>query len=420
MLNRIAKVLKKSNIARQMYRIYKGMDFSYLILQITPIIVKKTKFDFERINLLVPSINKEHFYGGASTAFKIFEEIIKKTNKHTKARIILTDAMPNKEAIREFSKYQLVSFDDDIDAKYQLLPVNNKYQKNIFVAENDKFIATAWWTAYSSQEIIRQQLKLYNQDYHKLVYIIQDFEPGFYNWSSHFVLAESTYRSEIPTIAIFNSSLLKSFFNAREYKFFKEYYFEPQMNEKLKRHIDLKTIKKKKQILIYGRPSVDRNSFSLIIEALKIIVYKEPDIHEWIFYSAGESHSDIALGNGVVLQSMGKLSLDDYARILKESAIGISLMISPHPSYPPLEMAYFGVLTITNNFANKDLSKWHQNIISIDILTPQNLYNTLIRVIEKYNNDCNIGWEGKSFIKYVNDETNFGFIDNLMNDMQNV
>lgn len=419
MLNKIANVLRKNNIARQIYRICKGIDFSNLILQITPIIVKKSKLDFERINILVPSINKEHFYGGVSTALRIFDEIIKKTNKDTKVRMILTDAMPNKEAINKFGKYKLVSCDDDIDAKYQLLPVNNKYQRNIFITENDKFIATAWWTAYSSQEIICQQLKLYNQDYHKMVYIIQDFEPGFYNWSSHFVLAQSTYRSEIPTIAVFNSSLLKSFFNDRDYRFFKEYCFEPKMNEKLKRHLGLKNIRKKKQILIYGRPSVDRNSFSLIIEALKILVCKLPDINEWILYSVGESHSDVALGNGVVIRSIGKLSLDDYASILQESAIGISLMISPHPSYPPLEMAHFGVLTITNSFANKDLSKWHQNIISVDILTPQNLCNTLCSVIEKYNNNCNIGWKGKSFIEYVSDETNFGFIDNLLKDMQN-
>ncbi len=142
------------------------------------------------------------------------------------------------------------------------------------------------------------------------------------------------------------------------------------------------------------------------------------DIHEWIIYSLGESHSDIALGNGVVLRSRGKLSLDDYARMLKESAIGISLMVSPHPSYPPLEMAHFGVLTITNTFANKDLSKWHQNIVSIDILTPQNLCNALVGLIEAYNKNGNMGSEGKSFIDYVSDDMNLGFIDNLMNDLQ--
>lgn len=40
--------------------------------------------------------------------------------------------------------------------------------------------------------------------------------------------------------------------------------------------------------------------------------------------------------------------LDTYA--------GISLMSSPHPSYPPLEMSVFGIKVITNNYSNKDLS----------------------------------------------------------------
>ena len=41
------------------------------------------------------------------------------------------------------------------------------------------------------------------------------------------------------------------------------------------------------------------------------------------------------------------------------SAIGISLMVSPHPSYPPLEMAHLGMLVLTNGFGAKDLSTWH-------------------------------------------------------------
>ena len=52
----------------------------------------------------------------------------------------------------------------------------------------------------------------------------------------------------------------------------------------------------------------------------------------------------------------GKMSLDDYADILNRSAIGVSLMISPHPSYPPLEMANAGCLTITNGYEGKDMT----------------------------------------------------------------
>ena len=59
------------------------------------------------------------------------------------------------------------------------------------------------------------------------------------------------------------------------------------------------------------------------------------------------------LGDGLEMVSAGKLSLQAYGALLNQCAIGISLMLSPHPSYPPLEMAHSGILTITNSFAEK-------------------------------------------------------------------
>ena len=38
---------------------------------------------------------------------------------------------------------------------------------------------------------------------------------------------------------------------------------------------------------------------------------------------------------------------------MKRASIGISLMESPHPSYPPIEMALFGVNVITNIYESK-------------------------------------------------------------------
>ena len=60
-----------------------------------------------------------------------------------------------------------------------------------------------------------------------VVYFIQDYEPGFYPWSSRYLMADSTYRSELPMIAIFNSKLLYDFFKSNGYKFEQEYYFDP-------------------------------------------------------------------------------------------------------------------------------------------------------------------------------------------------
>ena len=105
---------------------------------------------------------------------------------------------------------------------------------------------------------------------------------------------------------------------------------------------------------------------------------------EWSVLSLGEQHPDIDLGNGTKIQSLGKASLEDYARIMAEASIGISLMESPHPSYPPLEMAAFGVRVITNAYANKDLSSLSGNIHSLPICSPDHIAEKLAALAGTY------------------------------------
>ena len=86
-------------------------------------------------------------------------------------------------------------------------------------------------------------------------------------------------------------------------------------------------------------------------------------------------------GGGLALRSIGKLDLPAYASLLREAAIGVSLMISPHPSYPPLEMAHLGMLVLTNRFAGKDLSTWHSNIHTTDDLSAEGLAALLSELV---------------------------------------
>jgi hypothetical protein len=69
--------------------------------------------------------------------------------------------------------------------------------------------------------------------------------------------------------------------------------------------------------------------------------------------SGGEHFAPLPFGGGVPLWSLGKLDLKTYAKVLRKSDIGVSLILSPHPSSPPLETAAAGLVTITNRFANK-------------------------------------------------------------------
>lgn len=44
----------------------------------------------------------------------------------------------------------------------------------------------------------------------------------------------------------------------------------------------------------------------------------------------------------------------EYAALLGEFSVGLSLMDTPHPSLVPIEMAAAGLAVVTSTFANKD------------------------------------------------------------------
>ena len=231
-------------------------------------------------------------------------------------------------------------------------------------------------------------------------------------------MADSTYRDDNKQIAIFNSMLLYDFFKHNGYSFEQEYAFEPVLNAGLKNILmaqNGKTVNKKKKILVYGRPSVERNAFSLVVSALRKFVDKMDDVSDWDFVSAGEYHDKVVLGKGKYLESVGKMTIEQYAQMMMESYAGISLMSSPHPSYPPLEMSEFGVKVITNTYANKDLSSFNENIISVRNVSPDNIAEQLKGICSKFNDTYEIKILNP---EYVNNDNVFSFIDNIIEYMK--
>jgi hypothetical protein len=53
------------------------------------------------------------------------------------------------------------------------------------------------------------------------------------------------------------------------------------------------------------------------------------------------------------LQLLPRTGQAQYAALLREHDVGLSLMYTPHPSLVPIEMASAGLLTVTNTFENK-------------------------------------------------------------------
>ena len=381
------------------------------IAEITPYTFRKTEYPRKRLNLLVPSVNPEHVFGGISTALRFFEEAAAATGFDK--RIILVDAAPSEEAKQNYrERYVFVEDSEESEEPAQIVPYSNRFGKSIPVSENDYFMFTGWWTAHCAQEAYEDFERREGISPNLFLNFIQDFEPGFYPWSSRYLLAEATYKNRYPQIAVFNTGLLHEYFRNNGFSFAHEFEFEPVLNPVLKKHLDQlgSKVEKKKQILIYGRPGTERNAFTLIVAILKKWVWMQADIADWEILSAGEQHDPVDLGNGKTLRSVGKLTLDGYAQVLKESYAGISLMASPHPSYPPLEMSVFDVRVMTNTFANKDLASFNENIVSMDNISPVNMAAKLQEICDSYTPET----EHKTVSPdYCENKALFSFLDEI-------
>lgn len=418
MIRNLAKLLLKNTKATNyLRRVYRESSLGSISAQTTvpevnPLNCRRASINEPRLNLLVPSISLQHLFGGISTALSFFDQL---STDFENIRILLIDEPDfHYQDNPSFQDWGVSTLEDVDKPGKWIIPAGKRYECTLPVSAEDRFVATAWWTAFLVKQIqIWQGEEFHLPELIKFVYFIQDFEPCFYPWSSNYALAESTYYYRSDVIAIFNSSLLKEFFENENYNFPYSYFFEPKLNARL---LDLRSLamsqNRENRILVYGRPGTSRNAFEIIVMALRLWISQDSSSKEWAFVSAGEKHGAVDLGEGITLTSLGKLSLEDYAAELGKCKIGISLMISPHPSYPPLEMAAFGMQVITNKYRNKNLSQLSSNIFSLAEISPyqiSRLISDLTDVNDIYlqnHTEKNVDW----WNQYLSDETNFSDI----------
>jgi hypothetical protein len=133
---------------------------------------------------------------------------------------------------------------------------------------------------------------------------------------------------------------------------------------------------------------VARNAFELICAGLHLWQQTNPVLaSRWKIVFLGEPFdaAHVYPIQNVVID--GKVSLECYAAYLSNAAVGISLMISPHPSYPPLEMAEAGLATITNCTLEKDLRVRFPDIIALKFLTPLALAEAILIAVSSMESE---------------------------------
>ena len=360
-----------------------------------------------RLNLLVPALSSRHLFGGIETALQVFDVLRRRFDA---ARIVVTDeAAPEPRRGAYYSAWPIASLDDDDPQADHVVAAGSRYGRTLAVRPTDFFMATAWWTASSGFALLDWQQRQYPvAGRRRLLYLIQDYEPGFYPWGSRYALAQATYAHPERTVAVVNSEPLAQYLVEQRHAFSALKVLQPQFHAGLKAARERQDcFRKQRVLLVYGRPGTERNAFALVVAALRLWVSGHPAASGWKILSAGEPFAPIALGNGCRLESLGKLGIDEYAALLSRTAVGLSLMISPHPSYTPLEMAAFGVRVVTNRFGPKDLSVVSSFITSVDLPDPASLAAALSAV----TTECDAAGDGPRAIRRSEIDWQGDFLD---------
>jgi hypothetical protein len=330
-----------------------------------------------RLNLVIPIVSETLSYGGVPTALRLFKRL---SSQFEFARMVVTH---EEESNFDFSEWpEWIPDQANIEPRTVALLGDRKTPLVVF--PEDCFLTTFWSTTTYVKRIISCRAEIHAKSARRFVYLIQDYEPGFYPWSDRYSYAMSTYDDGENIIAVFNSQLLSDYFSKVGFQFSEKYTFEPMLHPRLQQaRAQISDRCKDRLILVYGRPSSSRNGFTLVIEALRIWATIFPS-SDWSVVSVGEPHADVPISNDLILRSLGKLKLPEYADHLSRCWAGLSLMFSPHPSYPPLEMAEFGAWVVTNGFENKNLSEYSPNIISVEQPTPDTIAEKLAWCCSQY------------------------------------
>jgi len=335
---------------------------------ISPLSLDVSDDEPKRVNILMATVDFNYIFGGYLAMFNLAKKIGQYGNK---ARIIIVepcDYKPNEWRKKILAYPGLEDLFDFVETSYH-------FDRNfpLKVNPDDIFIATSCWTAHISS---RTASELNGK---KIIFFAQEYEPIFFPMSSMHAFSHQSYF--LPQFTIFSTELLRQYFRIHKIGVYKNDPSEGDANSIVINNaihpfeISIKDIseRRRKKFLFYARPEAHaaRNLYELGLLGLENAIQQGVFSEEWEYYGIGTIGNNriLPLGNGCQITLLPKVSLKEYLELIPTFDLGMSLMLSPHPSLVPLEMAAAGIPTVTNIYENKteaELKNISKNLIGIE------------------------------------------------------
>lgn len=321
-----------------------------------------------RVNLLVPTIDLDHFFGGYIGKFNLAARLAERGER---VRVVTVDpvpALPGDWQARISGYNGLAGVFDHVEVVF------GREAGVIEVSPADRFIATTWWTALIAEQATDEL------DSGPFLYLVQEYEPFTFPMGSYAALAEQSYRTDHR--ALFSTELLRDYFRRERIGVFAESIetgnaqsaaFENAITAVSPPSADAMSARTTRKLLFYARPEphAARNLYELGVLALTEAARRGAFAGDWVLDGIGSiDHArDVDLGSGMRLHLRPRTAQQSYADTLRGYDAGLALMHTPHPSLVPLEMASAGLVTVTSTFANKTperLAELSSNLIAAE------------------------------------------------------
>ncbi len=304
-----------------------------------------------RLNLVTDSIGQGSLFGGVGTALILGALLANRMN--ATLRIVTRTERPQPQNLEHILGLHGIVLEKEV--QFAFAPFFDD-QYELDVGESDLFLTTSWWTTQATLSSVAPG---------KVIYLLQEDERMFYPYGderarANEVMARRDIQFLINTQLLFDHLVLDGFDHLRDCGLWFEPSFAPNQAP-----LKAKGADKRHRFFFYARPNNPRNLFYLGLQVIEQAVSEGVlDPKQWELVLVGKDIPNVVFKGDVVPLRMENLSWEAYLSLVSTIDLGLSLMSTPHPSYPPFDLANAGAVVVTNRFGVKtDLSAYSPNIL---------------------------------------------------------
>ncbi len=324
--------------------------------QLAPLPVAHLPAAAPRVTVLTDSVGPSSLFGGVGTS--IILAILLANRFGATLRLATRTEQPDPSVVATLQEAAGISLQGALETAY--IPIGGDHE--LAVADDEIVMTTSWWTTRATLDSI--------VDRAQVLYLLQEDERMFYAFGDERLMCSETLGERGLTVVVNTQRLLDHLGSDDNYPHLADeaIALTPAFPGGVAREGGALPDRPqgKRRLFFYSRPENARNLFwrggTVLARAVEQGLV-DPD--EWEFHLVGRRTPDLTLPRDVKPLIVEGLNWLDYQALVHTMDAALVLMDTPHPSYPPLDLAAAGVPVLTNTHGSKqDLEDFSANILT--------------------------------------------------------